>query len=240
MHAIKFAPRSETVLEGWAAPYGGPDNGRDRHNEAFTPSTDFCESLFDNRPVLYEHGLDEMTGTAVVGRVKSFEKRDRGLWAQAELDPASPFYPAIKALVTAGRLFFSTGALAHLVQTTTSGIIKRWPWAELSITTSPANTMATLGWAEAAKHYWAAGLTLPDGLKPDPLRQSHQRELAALEWGMRESRGREIAELKSYLDRLPPEPRPTAPRLVAPRPRLTPAQLSHQLGELEVFMAEMG
>ena len=99
-----------------------------------------------------------------MGRVKAWEiKADTGLWVQAQLDASSEYFEAIGELVRRGKLYFSSGAMSHLVRVDkASGEIKRWPWCELSLTPAPANLYATLDLADAEKHFKAAGLTLPD------------------------------------------------------------------------------
>ncbi len=165
MHALKFVPGSDTEIEGLGAPYGGPFNGRDLDGEKFTKSTDFCLDWFPVRPLIYNHGLDAEAGTSVVGSVKSWEVEDAGLWVKAQLDKSSQYFDAIKQLVEDGKLFFSSGAMSHLVQKSAkTGEIKRWPWVELSLTPTPANLLATLDFATAEKHFKSAGIDV-EGLK---------------------------------------------------------------------------
>lgn len=167
--AVKFAEGTEDVIEGPGMPFGGPFNGRDLDQQYFSKATDFAFNWFTpgTRPLLYHHGMDEDAGVTVVGRVKAWETRpDLGVWTQAQLDKQSMYFQAIKDLVAAGKLYFSSGAMAHLVQVDQkSGEIKRWPWIELSLTPTPANLFARVDITVAEKHYKAAGLTLPDAAK---------------------------------------------------------------------------
>lgn len=63
---------------------------------------------------------------------------------RAELDKNSRWYSKVKKLIEAGALGFSSGAMPHLVKTTKSGHITRWPWVELSLTPTPANPAAVV------------------------------------------------------------------------------------------------
>ncbi len=160
--AVKLADGFEDVVEGPGIPWGGYFNGRDLDGQFFSPKTDFAFEWFGEgaRPALYHHGLDEDAGTTVVGRVKSWEvKADLGVWTRIQLDKQSKYFQAIKDLVAAGKLYFSSGAMAHLVQVDEkSGEIKRWPWVELSLTPTPANLLATVDFPTASKHFEAAGI----------------------------------------------------------------------------------
>jgi hypothetical protein len=140
-------------------------SGQDLYGEHFTKATDFAFSWFPDseqgsRPLLYHHALDSDAGLAPVGRVKSYEvKADIGVWTQAQLDKSSEYFDAIKDLVKAGKLFFSSGAMAHLVEVDRrSGEIRRWPWVELSLTPTPANLLASVDLVTASKHFELAGL----------------------------------------------------------------------------------
>lgn len=167
--ALKFVGDSRTDIEGWLAPYGGPDylGGKDWHGEFFSPATDFALEWFGDwqRPLLYQHGLDDAIKTEVVGRIK-VERRDKGLWMQAQLDAAHEYHGEIAALLTEGALGASSGSVAHLVQTDRkSGAIKRWPLIEGSLTPTPANPDATMGYAvksaDAVLHLGVLGTEAP-------------------------------------------------------------------------------
>lgn len=154
--AVKIA--DDGSIEGPGMPFGGPFNGQDLDGEHFSIKTDFAFDWFTERPLLYHHGLDNDAGIAVVGRVKSWEtKADLGIWTKAQLDASSEYFDAIKELVKQGKLFFSSGAMRHLVKVNQkSGEITRWPWVELSLTPTPSNLLAEVATAE--KHFDMAGL----------------------------------------------------------------------------------
>lgn len=157
--AIKFVANSDDTIEGIAMPFGGPFNGRDLEGESFTAKTDFALDWFAERPLLYEHGFDKDMGTSVVGRVKRWGIDEKvGVWFEAQLDKAHRYYEAIQKLIEQGKLFVSSGALSYMTERKETGEITRWPWVELSLTPRPANPMATLDFATAAKHFDDAGL----------------------------------------------------------------------------------
>lgn len=141
--AVKFVKGSPDLIEGLAIPFGGPIGGRDLDGEYFTKNTDLCLDWFAERPLLYHHGLNDAVKATVIGRVKSYDIRDDGVWAQAELDKNSRYREVVSKLVDDAALGFSSGTVVHLVDTDTStGEIKRWPWVEESLTPTPANPAA--------------------------------------------------------------------------------------------------
>lgn len=165
--AVKIASETDRYveIEGLAIPYIGPLEGnKDFDGERFTKDTDLCLEWFPaGRPLLYHHGHDEKMSTMPIGRqVKSWEL-DAGRWASAQIDKSGQYWEEIKELVAQGRLFFSSGALAHLKLVDDDGNIQRWPWAELSLTPTPANPYAVT-MPSAKKAYKAAGLefTIPE------------------------------------------------------------------------------
>ncbi len=140
--AVKFADDTDNMIRGLAMPFGGPLDGRDVDGETFTPDTDLCLDWFPNgRPLLYHHGLDGELKTAVVGRQLEVETDEEGAWVKAQLDKRSRYYARVKQLIDQEALGFSSGAMPHLVKTK-NGVIERWPWVELSLTPTPANTHA--------------------------------------------------------------------------------------------------
>lgn len=168
-HAVKFVDGSSDTIEGWLAPYGGPEylGGKDWHGEFFSPSTDFALDWFGDwqRPLLYQHGLDDTLKTEVVGRI-SVTPKDKGLWMRAQLDASHEYHDEIAALVADGALGASSGSVSHLVQRDRkSGEIKRWPLIEGSLTPTPANPLAEVGYAikhvDAVAHLAVIGTEMP-------------------------------------------------------------------------------
>lgn len=169
--AIRTAPdgTEQSILRGLLLPYGGHNNGRDSYGEYFDAQTDFVLSwgkAAGGWPLLYHHGLSEDAGLSPIGRIESIAFTDAGGEMEATLDQESPYYGEIKAKVTDGDMFLSSGAMAHLVQTTKeTGHIKRWPVVEGSCTPAPANLFATVDFVTAKAHLKAAGLDIPPELE---------------------------------------------------------------------------
>lgn len=159
--SVKFVDGSGDEIEGLLAPWGGIHNGRDLDGQFFSNRTDFCLDWYKgDRPLLWNHGLDSEAQTEVVGRIKSVEiKADSGAWMRAQLDRQTKYFEAIRQMVKEGKLFLSSGAMAHLVQVDAkTGEILRWPLVEGSATSTPSNLLATVDYATVSKHYEAAGI----------------------------------------------------------------------------------
>jgi HK97 family phage major capsid protein len=156
--ALKMADDDEWAIEGIAIPFHGPVPGDlDFDKEKFTKDTDFRMDWFpEGRPMLYHHGHDKTMGIDAVGRQATQKLTEAGVWVRAQIDRANAYANEIRELVKAGKLFFSSGALAHLVRKT-NGVIKVWPWVELSLTTDPINPYA-VAMPAAMKSFKAAGL----------------------------------------------------------------------------------
>lgn len=202
--AVKFAGQSEDVIEGLGMPWGGLINGRDVQHEYFSKNTNFAFEWFAERPLIYQHGLDQ-PGLEVVGRVKSWEvKDDLGVWVKCQLEKKSKYFEALKKLIGQQALFFSSGAMGHLAKVDKSGEIKTWPWVELTLTPTPANALATLDFATAKAHFKAINVDLPDSLKMGkPQMRAMMAEMAS-EMGM-EMSDDEMAEMMGGLDADMPE-----------------------------------
>ena len=165
MDAIKFVDGTTDRIEGLAIPFGGPADGKDLQGETFTATTDFAADWFtEGRPVLYDHGLDNDAGIRVVGRQTASKIDDNGVWAEVQLNKAHRYAEHISDMVKAGKLYFSSGSIAHLVRKEAGGIIKRWPWVELSLTPTPANPYATVTAKTAEPYFKSLGLELPTAL----------------------------------------------------------------------------
>ena len=170
MDAIKFLKGSDSEIEGLAIPYGGPmAGGKDLHGETFTPDTDLALDWFpQGRPLIYDHGLDAHQKTSVQGRQTEHEMIDEGVWVHAVLDTSAKYHTAVARLIAAGKMFFSSGAMAHLVDVDpATGAIKRWPWVELTMTPTPANPYAAMypvKSVDLVEHLGATGLDVPADL----------------------------------------------------------------------------
>lgn len=148
-----------------AIPFGGPLAGdSDLQGERFTPRTDVKAGWFDQRPVLFQHGMDATLKDAVVGTQGPLVQEDDGWWAEMWLDKSAQYWELVNGLLAAGKMYGSSGALAHLVRIAPDGEILVWPHIEQTLTPTPANPYARITTAKAADAFTAAGIALP----PDP------------------------------------------------------------------------
>lgn len=141
--AVKFIGNpSDGKVGGYLVAWGSP-NQKDLTGEYFTPETDLGINWYDQRPVLYHHGLDGTLKTDVIGVITALKADQYGLWAEAQLDMHKRYVQEIMALVNKGALGWSSGSIAHLVERLDDGQIKRWPIVEGSLTPSPAEPFRT-------------------------------------------------------------------------------------------------
>ena len=110
----------------------------DLQGEYFTPETDVGLDWYEQRPVLYHHGLDGALKAAVIGTIDTLRPDETGLWAEAQLDLRKRYVRAVQRLVDQGVLSWSSGSLPHLVEVSAAGKIVRWPIVEGSLTPTPA------------------------------------------------------------------------------------------------------
>ena len=140
LHALKILSETDdkVTIGGLAVVYGG----QDLQGDTFDSQTDYMtEHSSDRMPVLFDHALGEVKNT--LGVVTKVEERDAGLWFEAQIDRAKAYAAEVLELIKQGKLGYSTGSVAHLVQRL-EGHIKRWPIYELSLTPQPAEPR-TLG-----------------------------------------------------------------------------------------------
>ena len=162
--AVKFVDGSDETIEGIGIPFGGPLAGKDIQGESFTKSTDFCLDWFEKRPLLYDHALNGTIKTYKVGDVFAAETQDEGVFVKAELNKRGRYYNIVRKLIEQSALGFSSGAVPYLVQTDSQKNITRWPWFELSLTTTPANPDAVVyavKASDALDHMDAANIDIP-------------------------------------------------------------------------------
>ncbi len=129
-------------IGGYLITWGEPRQ-RDLQGEYFTPRTDVGLDWYEQRPVLYHHGLDGHLKAAVIGVIDALRPDENGLWAEAQLDLRKRYVRAVQRLVDQGVLSWSSGSLPHLVEVGAEGQIKRWPIVEGSLTPTPAEPRLT-------------------------------------------------------------------------------------------------
>ena len=141
-NAVKMIDAPTGRIGGYLLVWGKPAR-RDLQGEYFTPQTDVGLDWYDQRPVLYHHGLDGALKAAVIGLMDTLRPDEIGLWAEAQLDLHKRYVRTVQRLIDQGILSWSSGSLPHLVEVAATGQIKRWPIVEGSLTPTPAEPRHT-------------------------------------------------------------------------------------------------
>ena len=139
-------------VKGYLVRFGDTKTA-DLEGDYFTKSTDYGFPIEAGKRVplnvYYHHGMDAQVGKKSIG-TGYIKMDDTGLWYEAQLDLADEYGSMIAKLCKQGKMGFSSGAAAHLVERKSMGTaaeITRWPIAEASITPTPAefrNSVKTL------------------------------------------------------------------------------------------------
>jgi phage head maturation protease len=139
-------------VKGYLVRFGDTQTA-DLEGDYFTKSTDYGFPMTEGKRVplnvYYHHGMDAQVGKKSIG-TGYIKMDDTGLWYEAQLDLADEYGSMIAKLCKQGKMGFSSGAAAHLVERKSMGgaaEITRWPIAEASITPTPAeyrNSVKTL------------------------------------------------------------------------------------------------
>lgn len=134
----------------------------DLTGDRFTDATDY--GPYTDVPVFYNHAQDPVIGKRILATAR-LSKNDAGVWAETQLLMRDEYEREIYKLAEAGRLGWSSGTAAHLVERAPEGkgfAIKAWPIVEASLTPTPAeprNSAVTLkSWISGQ-----AGQPEPDG-----------------------------------------------------------------------------
>lgn len=143
MHTtLKAINAAEGRVGGYLVVWGSPQQ-RDLQGEYFSPESELGLDWYDQRPVLYHHGLDGNMKAAVIGVIDCLKADTTGVWAEAQLDLRQRYVRTVLKLVEKGILGWSSGSLPHLVDVANDGHIKRWPIVEGSLTPTPAEPRRT-------------------------------------------------------------------------------------------------
>ena len=149
-----------------AIPFGGPfKGGRDSDGEYFSPNTDIKAHWFKARPVLFHHGMDTEIEDEDIGTAEEPVKRDDGWWVDLWLHRSSQYWARINQLLAAGKMYGSSGTIGYLVKKAKDGEILKWPYAEQTLTPTPANFLSRLTASKAIEHFNSAGIELDATLK---------------------------------------------------------------------------
>lgn len=115
------------------------DSDPDLERDFFNKSTDFGEITLS--AVYYHHGLDKQLKRRKLGK-GTLTIDDVGVWIEAQLEMRDEYEKAVYELAQAGKLGWSSGTAAHLVereQVGKSWWIKAWPLGlDASLTPTPA------------------------------------------------------------------------------------------------------
>lgn len=161
----------------------GDAKATDLEGDYFTPETDYGFPLEAGKRVplnvYYHHGMDSTVGKKSIG--SGFIKMDgEGLWYEAQLDLADEYGKMIAKLCKQGKMGFSSGAAAHMVERKSMGgasEIVRWPIAEASITPTPAEFRNSV---KSLEEYYGMGeMDEEEEMMPEPMPEQSPEEYAS-------------------------------------------------------------
>ena len=178
-------------VKGYLVRFGDTKTA-DLEGDYFTASTDYGFPVAKGQRVplnvYYHHGMDAAVGKKSIG-TGFIKMDDTGLWYEAQLDMADEYGSMIAKLCKQGKMGFSSGAAAHLVERKSMGgaaEITRWPIAEASITPTPAEYRNSV---KSLEEYYGMGEM--DGeeeeMTPEPMPEQSPEEYAAEIFKMAES-----------------------------------------------------
>jgi phage head maturation protease len=193
-------------VKGYLVRFGDTQSA-DLEGDYFTKSTDYGFPMSEGKRVplnvYYHHGMDTSVGKKSIGT--GYIKMDNtGLWYEAQLDLADEYGSMIAKLCKQGKMGFSSGAAAHLVERKSMGDVSeitRWPIAEASITPTPAEYRNSV---KSLKEYY--GMEPMMGMEDEEMVMAPMPEQSPEEYAMsvfNESEGDLIHEgLEAYYDAL--------------------------------------
>jgi HK97 family phage major capsid protein len=145
------------------------DADPDLVGDFFTKETEFGQHT--SSPVFYAHGADEVLKRRILGQAKLTED-DFGVWAAAQLHLRDDYEKFLYGMAEKGKLGWSSGTVAHLVERTQVGKayrIDRWSLGlDASLTPQPAEPRAVViplkSYADGLKsvNWEVAGQAEPD------------------------------------------------------------------------------
>ncbi len=159
METLKAERLSNAKWRVLAIPFGGPfKGGKDLDGEYFSPRTDIKAEWFRERPVMWHHGKDITVGDENLGTEDDLKLEKDGWWGTVWLDRANRYWEQVNALLSAGKVYGSSGALGHLVRKASDGEILTWPHIEQTLTPTPANYFSRVIPAKAVDDFNLAGI----------------------------------------------------------------------------------
>ena len=169
----------------------GDSKSADLEGDYFTQSTDYGFPMESGKRVplnvYYHHGMDQAVGKKSIG-TGFIKMTDEGLWYEAQLDLADEYGKMVAKLCKQGKMGFSSGAAAHMVERKSMGgasEIIRWPIAEASITPTPAEFRNSV---KSLEEYYGMGeMEDEEEMMPEPMPEQSPEEYAAELFKMAES-----------------------------------------------------
>ena len=169
----------------------GDTKATDLEGDYFTKATDYGFPMEEGKRVplnvYYHHGMDQAVGKKSIG-TGFIKMTDEGLWYEAQLDMADEYGKMVAKLCKQGKMGFSSGAAAHMVERKTMGgasEIIRWPIAEASITPTPAEFRNSV---KSLEEYYGMGeMEDEEEMMPEPMPEQSPEEYAAELFKMAES-----------------------------------------------------
>ena len=168
-------------VKGYLVRFGDTKTA-DLEGDYFTKATDYGFPMTDGKRVplnvYYHHGMDANVGKKSIG-TGFIKMTDEGLWYEAQLDLADEYGKMIAKLCKQGKMGFSSGAAAHMVERKSMGTaaeITRWPIAEASITPTPAEYRNSV---KSLEEYYGMGEMEDEEMTPEPMPEQSPEEYAA-------------------------------------------------------------
>lgn len=115
------------------------ENDPDLQGDFFSKATDFYLESGDQRPIIYDHGLDKTLKRRQLTRA-TVKIDDAGVWMEGKLAMRDAYEKKIYEMAEKGKLGWSTGSASHLVARTQRGKsyhLDSWPIVEASLTPTP-------------------------------------------------------------------------------------------------------
>ena len=168
-------------VKGYLVRFGDTKTA-DLEGDYFTKATDYGFPMEEGKRVplnvYYHHGMDAQVGKKSIG-TGFIKMDDTGLWYEAQLDLADEYGKMIAKLCKQGKMGFSSGAAAHMVERKSMGTaaeITRWPIAEASITPTPAEYRNSV---KSLEEYYGMGEMEDEEMTPEPMPEQSPEEYAA-------------------------------------------------------------
>jgi len=140
--SVKFVDSLNNIIGGYGVVWGDPAN-KDLVGDYFTPQSDLALDWYPERPLLYQHGLDNRLQTETIGKVIKMTPDEVGVWVEAQLDLRKKWSSVVKRLVANGVLNYSSGSVERWAKKSNDGKIERWPIVEMTLTPMPAEPRLT-------------------------------------------------------------------------------------------------